>query len=233
MPQHKQPEFDEYAAEYDRLTRNPIRDRFTENKVFFHTRKWSLIERFFAQRGIQSSRLDWLDMGCGKGELLSIGKPQVASVAGCDVSPGMLSGCQEGIDARLQTSPTELPFGSRSFDFVTAVCIYHHVAIADRAALTKEVVRVLRPGGRFCIIEHNPLNPVTRWIVSQLPIDRDAILLSSWNTGSLQRSAGLRIEQTVNFLYFPETVYKKIGTFENWLTAIPLGGQYAVFGVKP
>ena len=171
-------------------------------------------------------------MGCGKGELLSIGQPKVASAAGCDFSSGMLSECK-GIDARLQTSPTELPFESESFDFVTAVCVYHHVAIADRAALTKEVFRLLRPGGRFCIIEHNPINPVTKWIVSRLPIDRDAILLTAGNTRSLQRAAGLKIEQTANFLYLPEALYEKIGSLENWLTSIPLGGQYAVFAVKP
>jgi SAM-dependent methyltransferase len=162
---------------------------------------------------------------------LSIGKDKVNSAAGCDFSSGMLSECK-GIDARLQTSPTELPFESASFDFVTAVCVYHHVPLNDRLPLTREVDRLLKPGGIFCIIEHNPLNPVTQLIVSQLPVDRDAILLTAGTARKIQRSIDLRIEQTVNFLYFPEAIYVKIGGLENWLTSVPFGGQYAVFGRK-
>ena len=227
----KKPEFDDYAANYDELTRNPIRDRFAENKVFFHTRKWSLIEDFFRQRQTPLSDKRWLDMGCGKGELLSIGESAFGSVAGCDFSAGMLSDCK-GIDVRVQSKPTELPFEDQSFDFVTAVCVYHHVPPADRPPLTKEVFRLLKPGGIFCIIEHNPLNPLTQMIVRSLPVDKDAILLGGWETRSLQRGAGLTIQKTVNFLFFPELLYSKLSFVEGWLGSIPMGGQYAVFAQK-
>jgi SAM-dependent methyltransferase len=70
-----------------------------------------------------------------------------------------------------------IPFGDSDFDFVTAVCVYHHISPSARPALTLEVCRVLRPGGVFCMIEHNPLNPITRLIVSRTPVDADAILL--------------------------------------------------------
>jgi hypothetical protein len=43
----------------------------------------------------------------------------------------------------------------------------------------KEIQRVLRPGGVFSLIEHNPLNPVTRLIVSRTPVDGNAKLLTA------------------------------------------------------
>ena len=62
---------------------------------------------------------------------------------------------------------------------MTAVCVYHHVEPGDRAPLTAEIRRVLKPGGMLAIIEHNPLNPVTRAVVKRIPLDRDAQLLSA------------------------------------------------------
>ena len=38
-----------------------------------------------------------------------------------------------------------VPFEDASFDVVTMVCVYHHVDLADRPALTADVSRVLKP----------------------------------------------------------------------------------------
>jgi hypothetical protein len=46
-----------------------------------------------------------------------------------------------------------------------------------RPSFTAEVLRVLGTRGIFCIIEHNPLNLATRFIVSRTPVDADAHLL--------------------------------------------------------
>ena len=63
----------------------------------------------------------------------------------------------------VQQDPERLPYGTGEFDLVTAVCVYHHVTVDDmRHKLTAEIRRVLKPGGIFCIIEHNPLNPATQ-----------------------------------------------------------------------
>jgi SAM-dependent methyltransferase len=102
--------------------------------------------------------------------------------------------------------------------------------VAARAALTREVRRVLRPGGIFAIIEHNPYNPATRLIVKRTPVDVDAILLYPRETQSLLRSAGLPVRTTSYFLYLPEGIYRFAGAVEDLLRHVPLGGQYAVFG---
>jgi SAM-dependent methyltransferase len=96
--------------------------------------------------------------------------------------------------------------------------------------LTAEIRRLLRPGGVFAVIEHNPWNPVTRLIVSRTPVDEDAILLRASETRALLRGAGFSIDREMYFLYFPEKLYRAAAALENGLRRVPLGGQYAVFG---
>ena len=225
-------EFDDYSSEYDDLLRDPIRDRFTTGagSQFFHTRKRDLILDFWRKQNVDTHSLSYLDLGCGKGELLHLLKPGFGKVAGCDPSIGMMQ-FVEGVDARVQSDPAIIPFDNGQFDFVTAVCVYHHVPVAERARLTNEVKRVLKPGGIFCIVEHNPYNPATRMIVSRTPVDANAILLPRGETRSLLAKAGLSIAWQAFFLFLPASLYGNIGrSIEKGLVQVPLGGQYAVFG---
>jgi SAM-dependent methyltransferase len=226
------PEFDEFSSSYDDLLKDPLRDRFTGNEsLFFHQRKCELIRRFFRRRKVDTSQLRYLDVGCGKGELVTLLRGDFGRVAGCDVSAEMMEGI-EGIETRVQTDALEIPFGAGEFDLVTAVCVYHHVPVEARGRLTAEIGRVLKPGGVFCMIEHNPRNPVTRMIVSRTPVDANAILLQAGESRGLMRDSGFGKASIEFFLYFPKNVYRLVGRLENWLSKIPFGGQYAVFGRK-
>jgi SAM-dependent methyltransferase len=223
-------EFDQYAEEYSKLSTHPLRDAMGTG--FLHERKWILLQDFYRKSGISTAKLRWLDVGCGKGELLTLGKPSFGSVAGCDLSEGMLGDTRD-LEVRVQDSPERLPFADREFDLETAVCVYHHLTLEQRLPVTREVVRSLKPGGIFCIIEHNPYNPMTRYLVSRIPIDANAILLTPGATRQLMREAGLEILGTTYFLYLPEGLYRKLSVIESALTWFPLGGQYVVFGRKP
>lgn len=227
----KQPEFDRYSPCYEELLRDPIRDRFKgPASEFFHVRKRNSIRSYFRRQGIETQALRYLDVGCGKGELISLLREDFGYVAGCDPSEGMLQGV-DGIDTRVQRDPAKLPFDNGEFDFVTAVCVYHHVPFAGRLALTKEVRRVLKPGGIFAIVEHNPYNPVTRAIVRRTPVDADAILLKPAEATKLMHLAGFRPGAVQYFLYLPEPLYRRGGHHvEELLRNVPLGGQYAAFG---
>jgi SAM-dependent methyltransferase len=223
--------FDQFSEEYAELLRDPIREKFAPGSQFFHERKWALLQSWARGSGIDLDRETWLDIGCGKGELLRLGQPHVGRALGCDLSEGMLQSCSD-LEVRLQSSPERLPFEDGSVGLVTAVCVYHHVEIEGRRALTAEVYRVLRSGGFFCIIEHNPLNPVTRLIVSRTPVDADAILLSAASTRKLMTTERFELVGTRYFLYFPEAFYRRLGKAEDWLEQVPLGGQYAVLSKK-
>jgi SAM-dependent methyltransferase len=225
-------EFDRYAGHYGDLLRDPIRDRFAASAEFFHLRKWLLIQDYFRRRSIRSQELCWLDAGCGRGELLHLGKAHFRTAMGCDHSAEMLRQCG-GLAVSHQPDPARLPFDDQSFDFISAACVYHHLGPVERAALTNEARRVLRPGGLFVIFEHNPANPATRRVVSRSPVDSNAVLLRARETRDLMRAAGLAPLATLYYLYLPQRLFEFAGKLERFLAGVPLGGQYAVFGERP
>jgi len=224
--------FDRLSPSYEEQLRDPIRDRFTgQESAFFHRRKAELIRRFLRQGGLATFSLRYLDVGCGKGDLLGLLRYDFKQAVGCDVSEAMLRHVT-GLETRIQSDSLQIPFGDAEFDLVTAVCVYHHVHPADRPTLTIEIGRVLRPGGIFCMIEHNPFNPVTRLIVGRTSVDADAILLRASEAWRLAAGAGLAPLERDYFLYLPRVLYRYLGRIEAALTKVPLGGQYAVFSRK-
>lgn len=176
--------------------------------------------------------LRWLDVGCGRGELLELAGKNFSQATGCDPSAGMLP---SGASAKTyqQTSLVELPFERGSFDFVTAVCVLHHVHGGDRSLLVDELRRVLSPRGLCCIIEHNPWNPVTRMIVKRCPVDVDAELLTAGEASRLLRASGFGIIDRRYFLYLPERLFHALSAVEGVFSRLPLGGQYAVLARAP
>lgn len=222
------PEFDRYAAAYSELLRNPIRDLFSSDSGFFHRRKWMVIQDFLARFEVDASSLSWLDVGCGRGELLRLAGGNFVRAVGCDPSFGMMRSCTLA-EVSHQSSPTDLPFDDLSFDLITAVCVYHHVDKEEREALTRSIYRVLKPGGLFCLVEHNPWNPITRRIVRACPVDSDAKLLNASAAQQITCSAGLEMIDSAYFLYLPERIFRHFPKIENSLRKCPLGGQFAVF----
>ena len=233
MPRPDEPaQFDGFASDYSDLLRDPIREKFARSSRFFFERKLDVVRRFYRRRRIDTQTVTWLDVGCGQGEMLRLGRMHFKSAVGCDVSDGMLASCSD-LQVRRQPSPQEIPFDDHSVEFVTAVCVYHHVPEDQRPSLTAEIRRVLRPDGIFCIIEHNPFNPATRLIVSRTPVDADAQLLTARTAGRLLTGAGTKVVETRYFLLFPQQIHAHLRALEDSLSTLPLGGQYAVFASNP
>jgi SAM-dependent methyltransferase len=228
----KDREFDEYASEYDALLDDPVRRRFAPGNRFFVTRKVEVILELLGRAGRDPRAQRWLDVGCGRGELLKAARAHFKDVRGCDVSPGMLEHAAP-VSVVVQTDPAKLPFADGGFDFVTAVCVFHHVEPPARPALLAEMTRVLAPGGLMLIVEHNPLNPVTRLIVSRTPVDQDARLLSARTVRRLFARQGIEPVASEHFLLLPEGIYRRLGALERLLSRAPLGGQYGVLGKVP
>jgi ubiquinone/menaquinone biosynthesis C-methylase UbiE len=103
-----------------------------------------------------------LDVGCGPGFLAcELGREvgPAGGVIGVDESPEMLEAARariarEGLTDRVEVRQGDagrLDFPSGSFDFVTGVQVYLYVA--DVAGALSEAARVLRPGGRFAVVD--------------------------------------------------------------------------------
>ena len=218
-------EFDEYAESYAELLDDPFRRRFTEDPLHFHKRKWDILADLLLSEGKDPAKTGWLDVGCGQGDLLNLGGGKFAQAAGCDPSSAMLQSAPS-FEMRKQISATKIPYANESFDLVTAVCVYHHVHGSNRDLLTKEVMRVLKPGGLCCLVEHNPWNPVTRSIVKRCPVDVDAKLITTSEARVLFRRHHFELLRTDYFLYLPESLFRRYGRWERYLRRIPFGGQY-------
>jgi SAM-dependent methyltransferase len=231
-PSDEAAQFDEYAPHYADLLRDPIRERLAASSRFFFERKLEVVRQFYRRQRLDTQTVTWLDVGCGQGDMLRLGHSYFKSASGCDVSERMLELCAD-LQVQRQPSPLEIPAADDSVDFATAICVYHHVPENLRPSFTAEILRVLKPGGILCIIEHNPLNPATRLIVSRTPVDADAHLLSAGTAARLMSRAGATVLQTRYFLWLPQQIHKYAGALEDYLGAVPFGGQYAVFAQAP
>ena len=225
-------EFDHLAAEYKELLNDPVREYFAPGSQFFLTRKVDMLLEFAKRERLDIRRATWLDVGCGKGELLRAAQPNFARALGCDVSLGMISECR-GLKVVHQVDPLRLPFEDASVDWATAVCILHHITPQERAPLVADIYRVLRPGGIFAIIEHNPFNPVVQLIIRRTPVDENARLLTAGTARRLMQAASMQTVATRYFLCVPQRIYDWAAPVERTLGRAPLGGQYVVFGRKP
>jgi ubiquinone/menaquinone biosynthesis C-methylase UbiE len=104
-----------------------------------------------------------LDVGCGTGRLLrTISKiwPN-AQLTGIDLSETMINTARElAPNYKFHISPAEkLPLEDQTFDIVLSSLTLHHWNNAEKGV--QEIVRVLRPGGAFCLADH--LGP--KWAV--------------------------------------------------------------------
>lgn len=225
-------EFDRLAPEYKELLDDSVREYFAPGSEFFVTRKMDMLLEFAARERVDTRQATWLDVGCGKGDLLRAGQSNFARALGCDVSIGMITECRD-LGVVHQVDPLRLPFEDGSVDWVTAVCIFHHVNPPERAPLVADIYRVLRPGGIFAMIEHNPFNPVVQLIVRRTPVDENAKLLTARTARRLMQKASMQAVATRYFLYVPQRVYGWAAPVEQMLDRVPLGGQYVVFGKKP
>lgn len=98
-----------------------------------------------------------LDIACGHGHGAVFFAGIGARVTAADLSPRMLERTGElakeaGVDLDLREHEAEsLPYEDGSYDYVTCRIAAHHFSCP--ASFVMEVARVLRPGGRFLLID--------------------------------------------------------------------------------
>jgi ubiquinone/menaquinone biosynthesis C-methylase UbiE len=232
-------EFDKHAVTYDGGLDNPIKrlmgnspDQFIAVKA-----RW-LLRR---EKGLRGSGLSLLDYGCGAGDLMRVlaGLGARASLSGCDVSTGMLAEAARRWPAGQGDAPAlaaqdgaRTPFADGQFDIATVSAVLHHVALAERPAVYAELGRVLKPGGRLYVFEHNPRNPLVRHVIARMPIDANAILLDA-NEVQEGLLDSARYEVETDYLMFMPPGIKFLRAVDRALAWLPLGAQYAVAARKP
>jgi SAM-dependent methyltransferase len=115
-----------------------------------------------------------LDVGCGTGVLAARLAAAGYEMTGVDPSGGMLDVLRRDAPqvTAIEASGTDLPFEDDTFDMVLTVAALHHIAEpADVRRTLGEMVRVLRPGGRVVVWDHNPRNPYWSHLMARVPQD--------------------------------------------------------------
>jgi SAM-dependent methyltransferase len=217
-----------YRAEIERaMPAGMDLDRFTEAKAN------QLVA--LAQRQLGDlDRLRVLDVGCGTGETDRFLATSFGELHGVDMSGGLLERARAAVPGAqyMAYDGGRLPYDDSAFDLAFCINVMHHVPPPDWSGFVAEMARVIRPGGIVAVFEHNPLNPLTRRVVSRCSFDEDAVLLRRGRTEGLLADAGLEPAERGYILFLPLAA-GWARAVERPLRWVPLGAQYYVAARAP
>ena len=176
-----------------------------------------------------------LDYGCGIGSAAPFFNQcfPLAQFLGLDTSSRSL---QEARRLNCDRRSTFLncvdyqPVGIIDLAFCNGV--FHHILPEHRPGTIDYIHRSLRPGGLFAFWENNPWNPGTRYVMSRIPFDSDAITLSALEAQRLLKDTGFEILRT-DFLFIFPRAFRFLRVLEPYLVRLPFGAQYQVLCRKP
>jgi len=232
LPKSLDPEFDAFADNYDEALQRGLRVS-GEGKEFFAAGRLRWLQRRLNERNHAAGAI--MDFGCGTGTSTAglLGLVGARSLVGTEVSERSLAVARRERGeprARFELLGDYRPAGRLDLAFCNGV--FHHIPPDQRAASLAFLHNSLRPGGLFALFENNPWNPGTRWVMSRIPFDREAVTLSPPETRSRLRSAGFEIVGTDFLFFFPRPLAWFRG-LEPVLRGLPLGAQYLVLARRP
>jgi SAM-dependent methyltransferase len=223
-------EFDVYDRNYSDVVNQAL--AFSRLKIDFFTRaKVEYLLELVETLHPPASRAEVIDIGCGVGNSHPLLFDHFAKMVGVDTSSSCIARAVER-NSSVEYAAYDglhLPFSDATFDVATAVCVLHHVPASERRDLVSEIRRVLRPNGLAVIFEHNPLNPLTMYVVNRCEFDENAILLHRHETEALLESVGFRNVDTRFILTIPA-----LGSLrrivDRIFSRLPIGAQYYTVG---
>jgi SAM-dependent methyltransferase len=172
-----------------------------------------------------------LDFGCGIGDTaarLAALYPE-AEVTGVDAArAAVLHARRAHGGPRMRFETLDAFRATGRYDLCYSNGVFHHIAPAGRLGAARLVRDALAPGGRFALMENNPWNPGTRWVMRRIPFDRDAVPLAPPRARALLRDAGFAECLPARFLFFFPRALAWLRFAERRLARVPLGAQYCV-----
>lgn len=224
--------FDQYADNYSAEIDRSLGSFGTGHDFFTRHKAW-LIGQLLSQSGRTAAAMSLLDVGCGVGKIHGLLKGRLGKISGADISAESIRIARhDHSECDYQTYDGQhLPYADGSFDMAMAICVFHHIPPAQWSGVAAEMLRVVKNDGLILIIEHNPFNPVTRYIVNSCSFDADAVLLSPRRLRKLFDLPNARDVSTRSILNIPPK-----GDAMRWLDMnlgwLPVGAQYYMTATK-
>lgn len=199
---------------------------------YFRLLKAEILDRRL--EGERAKPLRILDVGAGDGTMLAMLNPAFERI-GLEPDADMIAQRVEGARdlAFVSASGAALPLKSESLDLAFASCVFHHMPARDVSACLADCLRVLRPGGRLFVFEHNAWNlAIVAFLKLCVPIDRDAVFMTPHGLRRKVQAAGFEGCSWRYFCFLPGFL-APLRRIESWLGWLPLGGQYVFEARKP
>jgi SAM-dependent methyltransferase len=224
--------FDKYAANYDVALAEGLSPSGEQKEYFSQGRIQWLAD---CLRQLQEQPRCVMDFGCGTGSAtpLLLDLPGVESILGLDISAKSLEVAKQTYElerVRFLLFKQYQPSGQIDLTYCNGV--FHHIPLSERVGAVNYVYRSLRSGGLFAFWENNPWNPGTRYVMSLIPFDHDAICVTPFEARRLLCASGFKILRT-DFLFIFPKVLSWLRAIEPLVSRLPLGGQYQVLCRKP
>ena len=222
-------EFDKFAEEYLATHQQNLKIS-GEAPDYFARYKLEELRRLWSRQSLPEPTTV-LDFGCGIGASLPHLKAAFprAALTAVDVSSRSLEIAETRFPGIATLVPYDgtgaVPLAAESQDLIFSACVFHHIDAAEHSRILGDLRRLLRPGGHLVIFEHNPVNPVTRYIVATCPFDENAVLLPAGHLARIQREAGYTRVETRFTGFFPGPL-RQLRLMEPFLSALPIGAQY-------
>lgn len=117
------------------------------------------------------------------------------------------------------------------YDVVCLLNVLHHIPKNERANFIGQIGSFLKIRGTLIVIEHNPLNPLARWVVHSCAFDKGVSLLMPGEVRRLCSLQGLAPEKPRYIVFFPK-LFALLRGLEIFLAWLPLGAQYAIAALR-
>jgi SAM-dependent methyltransferase len=220
-------DFDEFSAEYDVALAHGL-SVSGEDKNYFARGRIAWLASCLRQ--LKEEPHSVMDFGCGTGSAIPymLDLLAVKSILGVDVSTKSLEIARHTSNSertRFLSFSHYQPNGQMDLTFCNGV--FHHIPIEERAAKLNYIYCSLRSGGLLAFWENNPWNPGTRYVMSRIPFDRDAITLAPPEARRMLRAGHFEILRT-DFLFIFPRVLSCFRRVEPFIAKLPLGAQYQI-----
>jgi SAM-dependent methyltransferase len=231
-PARASAEFDRFSGAYEQ-----VHNRYLPPGARSHDflmQKAGMVKHWVSTCFPAGESLSVLDFGCGTGRLLAA----IADSAWCQALAGVDESGASLAEARAGLKPFSKPvaFGTtlaalgaqRQHDLVLMFNVLHHIPVANRVGVVRDVFATVREGGVLAVWEHNPFNPLTRVLVAISPLDEHAHLISRRQTMALMRQAGFESMESRYVNLFPPrlAVFSVVRRLDDALSGVPAGAQY-------